>query len=67
MLNLIFSRTLLLHVGGTQAPRWGAIEVPRKKGGEAMIILVYQDWFGTEEELKEWDDAVKAACAKVDV
>ena len=32
-----------------------------------MIILVYQDWFGTEEELKEWDEAVKAACAKVDV
>ena len=31
-----------------------------------MIVLLYFDWFGTAEELKELDEKVKAASAEVD-
>ena len=31
-----------------------------------MIVLLYFDWFGTAEELKELDEKVRAACAEAD-
>jgi len=31
-----------------------------------VIVLAYFDWFGTAEELKEFDEQVKAACAEID-
>jgi len=31
-----------------------------------VIVLLYFDWFGTAEELKELDEKVMAACAKVE-
>lgn len=30
-----------------------------------MIVLLYIDWFGTAEELKEFEEKLKAACAEV--
>ena len=31
-----------------------------------MLVLLYFDWFGTAEELKEGEEKMTAACAKVD-
>jgi len=31
-----------------------------------VIVLLYFDWFGTAEELKELDEKVRAACAEAD-
>ena len=31
-----------------------------------MLVLLYFDWFGTAEELKEGEEKMAATCAKVD-
>lgn len=31
-----------------------------------MLVLQHIDWFGPAEELKEWDEAMKKACAETD-
>jgi hypothetical protein len=32
-----------------------------------MLILLYFDWLGTPNELKDWETSIKEACAKTDV
>ena len=47
------------------APSWGAIQVPKIED-KKMLIIMYTDWFGTQERLEERKKEFLKACKETE-